>query len=313
MMYEIKRVYLIGLGAIGASFAYYLAQDPICDFKVIAAGQRKQRLQKDGILINDKHFDLDVLDPADVADPADLIIIAVKEYSLDEAIGQIRNFVGPQTQILSVLNGVDSEERVAAVYGWGHVLYSLMRLSASYKDGVATFIPTGRMIFGEEKNVPGAYTPRVQAIQALCDRVGINAVVEEDMKRSIWYKFACNIGENLPCAILGVSSALFNLSPEADAMRIASMRETFAVANRLGIDLGEAEIEAQNAVVRTFTADSAPSTLQDLRRGRRTEVDMFAGKLVEYGKQVGVPTPIAQIFLWCIHVLEEKNEGVFDL
>ena len=65
--------------------------------------------------------------------------------------------------------------------------------------------------------------------------------------------------------------------------------------------------------MRGFAPESAPSTLQDLRAGRRTEVDMFAGRLVELGRQVGVPTPIAQMFLWSIHVLEEKNRGVFDL
>lgn len=312
-MYEIKRVYLIGLGAIGASFAYYLLKDQECEFKVIAEGARKKRLEAGGIIINDEHFDLDVIDPAQTGVPADLIIIAVKEYSLDEAIRQIGNFVGPQTQILSVLNGVDSEERVAAVYGWQHVLYSYMRLSGSYKDGVAHFYTSGRMFFGEAVNTPGAYSPRVQAIQALCDRTGILAEVEEDMKRGIWYKFACNIGENLPCAILNVPCVLFVRSQEADDLRIAAMRETFAVANRLGIDLGEKEIEEHNAVVRSFAPESTPSTLQDLRCGRRTEVDMFAGRLVELGRQVGVPTPIAQMFLWCIHILEEKNEGVFEL
>ena len=311
-MNDIKRVYLIGLGAMGASFAWSFLQDADCDFKVIAGGARKERLRRDGITINGRHFDLDVLDPADACVPADLLIIAVKEYALDEAIGQIGGFVGENTQILSVLNGVDSEERVAAVYGWDHVLYAYMRLSGSYKDGVAHFYP-GRMFFGEAHNTPGAYTPRVQAVKALCDRVGVNAVVEADMKRGIWYKFACNIGENLPCAILGVPCVLFSRSADADAMRVAAMRETFAVARKLGIDLGEKEIEEHNAVVRGFAPESAPSTLQDLRAGRRTEVDMFAGRLVELGRQVGVPTPIAQMFLWSIHVLEEKNRGVFDL
>ncbi len=103
----------------------------------------------------------------------DLIIIAVKGADLTQALQDIRGRVGEQTQILCVLNGIDSEEQVAAVYGWNHVLYSFMRVTIAMRDGAADFDPNwGRLYFGEKKNtIP--YSQRVQDVQELMERCQI--------------------------------------------------------------------------------------------------------------------------------------------
>ena len=61
--------------------------------------------------------------------------------ALNQAIEDIREFVGENTQILCIMNGVESEERVAAVYGWEHVLYSYMRMSIVMRENKADFDP----------------------------------------------------------------------------------------------------------------------------------------------------------------------------
>ena len=119
----INKVSLIGLGAMGSFFApslnLYLGKE---NFSVIADGERAEKLKSKGITINGITHHFTVIDPQSQNGPSDLIIMAVKDAGLAKAISDIRNQVGENTQILCVMNGIDSEEQVAEAYGWDHVL-----------------------------------------------------------------------------------------------------------------------------------------------------------------------------------------------
>lgn len=309
---EINKVTLIGLGAMGVFFApkldLYLGKD---NFRVLAYGERKKRLETKGVTVNNINYKFNIITPELEGDPADLIIIAVKDKDLDQAIKDIKNQVGENTQILCVLNGIDSEERVAAVYGDEHVLYSYMRVSIAMKNGEATYNPDwGKIHFGEAKN-DVFITERVQAIKKLFDNSRIRYSIEPDMLKGMWYKFMCNIGENLTCALLGVPYGAFHVSEHANKIRIKAMWEVVNVAQKLGIDLGESEIKAQENTIKVLPPENKPSTLQDLERNRRTEIEMLAGKVVQLGESLGIETPLNFLFYHGIKVLEEKHNGKF--
>ena len=140
-MKDIKKVTLIGLGAMGVFFAPRISEELGADFRILAGGARKERLERKGVTVNTINYRFPIITPDVEGDPADLVIIAVKGYDLEQAITDIRNQVGKDTIILSVLNGVESEKQVAAVYGEEHVLYSYMRISIVMKDGKTEFDP----------------------------------------------------------------------------------------------------------------------------------------------------------------------------
>lgn len=307
---KIEKVTLIGLGSMGAFFAPNLYESLGKNFRVLATGKRKERLQTKGVTINGVNYIFNIIEPSLKNDPADLIIISVKDTGLDQAIKDIENQVGENTQILCVLNGIDSEQKVAAVYGWEHVLYSYMRVSIGMKDGVADFDPDfGQVLFGEAKN--DVITDRVQDIKNFFDACGINYVVQEDMIRGLWFKFMCNIGENMTCALLGVPFGAFRVSDHANEIRRRAMWEVVSVANKLGIDLGKQDIEGHEKTIGRLPFDNKPSTLQDIESLKPTEVEMFAGTMVKLGKQLDIETPVCWMFYHGIKVLEEKNEGKF--
>ncbi len=308
---EIKYAALIGLGAMGSFFAprmeAYLGRE---HFQVVAEGARKKRLEEQGVTINGVNHKFSIRTPGEEGPKADLIIMAMKDMGLAQAIEDIRNLVGEDTQILCVMNGVDSEEKVAAAYGWDHVLYSYMRMSIVMKNGKADFDPYwGKVHFGEAKNLE--LSGRVQAVKAFFDACDIPYEIDEDMKRGLWFKYMCNVGENMTCALLGIPFGAFRVSGAANEIRRGAMREVIAVANRLGVDLCEADIEAQEETVRSIPYHNKPSTLQDLEAGKKTEVEMFAGGVVRMGEELGIPTPINWMFLKGIQVHEEKNRGEF--
>lgn len=221
MTKEIKTVSLIGLGAMGSWFAPRLQRTFGDRFRVIADGRRKERLETEGIEINGEALHFHVTEPSETGDPADLIIIATKGYGLQQAIADIRNQVGADTQILAVLNGIEAEDELIRAYGAEHVLYSLMRVSIVMKDHRTSYNPeAGRVHFGEKHgNREGAYTDRVRAVKDVFDRAGIPCMIDEDMEKAIWFKYACNVSENMTCALLGIPFGVFRTCSDADILR----------------------------------------------------------------------------------------------
>ncbi|PWJ46451.1 ketopantoate reductase family protein [Faecalicatena contorta] len=306
---EIKNVALIGLGAMGVFFAprmeEHLGRENFC---VIARGERKRRLENQGVTVNGVNYRFPICTPEDGTEKG-LIIMAVKDMGLHQAIQDIRKFVGEKTQILCVMNGVESEEKVAEVYGWDHVLYSYMRMSIVMKCGKADFDPYwGKVYFGEAKNIE--LTERVQAISDVMERCDIPYKVEKDMIWGLWFKYMCNVGENLTCALLGIPFGAYRESEAANEIRWAAMKEVQAVAEAKGIFITDEQMKKQYDAICRIPYENKPSTLQDLEARRKTEVEMFAGSMVEMGKELGIPTPVCWMFLQGIRVLEEKNQGL---
>lgn len=306
-MKKIERVTLIGLGAMGVFFAPRLSEELGAGFRIMAGGARKERLEQKGVTINGTNYRFPIITPETETEPADLIIIAVKGYDLPQALGDIKKQVGAHTIILPVLNGVESEKQVAAVYGWDHVLYSYMRVSIAMKNGKTEFDPEiGVVRFGEEKNDPEHLSEKVLAVKDLFDRSGIHYKIDEDMLKGIWFKFMCNVAENMTCAMFGIPFGAFQKSDDANYFRNAAMWEVIRIANRLGIDIGQNEIDRQNHTIGRLPYGNKPSTLQDLEAGKHTEVDMFAGTVVRLGKELGIETPVCEMFYHGIHLIEDK-------
>ena len=207
-MKHIEKISLIGLGAMGVFFAPRLYETYGENFRVIANGERKERLENKGVTVNGINYKFPIITPDVMGDEADLIIIGVKGYSLEQAIEDIRNQVGKNTLILSLLNGVDSEERLIKEFGNEHVLYSFMRMSVVMKDGKADFDPYwGKIHFGEKDN--HEYTDRVLAVKEVFDKADIPYSIEKDMLKGIWFKYMCNIGDSFDECYTKADKALY--------------------------------------------------------------------------------------------------------
>lgn len=305
---KINKVTIIGLGAIGAFMASELSK--VLDktqLRILAEGDRKAKLEKEGIIINDRHYTFSLVTPQE-EDPADLILIATKYSGLEQAIQDIKGQVGKDTVIMSLLNGVNSEEKLQEVYG-NRVIYALMRISSMRTSEGIYFDPkAGYIEFGEAINE--TLSERIIAIKDLFEAAGIRSRVPQDMKKALWYKYACNVAENQSSAILGIPFGAWRVSESANALREAAMKEVFAVAQKKGIEMGEEEILAQRKLLSRVDYSNKTSMLQDIENKRPTEVEMFAGEMIKMGKEVGVETPINEVFYHAIRVLEEKNKGL---
>jgi 2-dehydropantoate 2-reductase len=300
---EIRRVAILGAGAMGAFFAAKFFEVAEFSTVLVARGERYDRLRRDGLVVNGKAYAIPVVHPDEALSPADLIIVAVKHHHLPDAVGDLRNLVGRETTILSVMNGLDSEEIIGAMYGMDKVLYAVsVGIDALRQGNEITYTRPGKHYFGEATNIHMA--ERVRRVQVAFDRAGIAYETPPDMMRMLWWKFMVNVSMNPPSAVMRAPYGVFQMSPEAQALMEDLMREVITLAQAEGVNLTEQDITDWYPVLRTLSPQGKTSMLQDIEVGRKTEVEMFAGKVVELGKKHGIPTPVNETILRLMYVLE---------
>lgn len=307
-MQEIKNIAILGAGAMGAFFATRFFEASPFSTVLIAGGERHERLKRQGLVVNGKIYYLPVAHPDGSPAPGDLILVAVKHHHLPQAIADLERFVGEETTILSIMNGLDSEEAIGAVYGMDKVLYGMSAgIDAVRRGNQVTYTTPGKHYFGRATNRPP--DERVRRVQAAFVRAGIPYETPPDMLHTLWWKFMINVSMNPPSAVLRVPYGAFQSSPEARALMETLMREVIALAQAEGVDLTEQEIDNWYPMMETLSPQGKTSMLQDIEAGRKTEIEMFAGKAIALGKKHGIPTPVNETMLRLVHVLEQYPPG----
>jgi len=295
---------LVGLGGVGAFVASPLRDTLGEGFCVVAGGERRERL-RGGVVINGVRENFPLRAPEEGA-PVDLLIFATKNMQLPQAMEDASAFAGARTILLSLLNGIDSEEKLRERFPQAHTLRALIRVPAVHtRSGITIHQDRGVILFGEDRNE--TLSPQAAAVEDLFRRAGVACRVPEDMVRAQWLKFMTNVSENLTAALLGFSYGDFQRCEDARALCTRISREVIAVAQAQGVELREEDNQARERVLMTLPPDGRASTLQDLEAGRKTEIDTFAGRMTQLGRQWGVATPLCEFLYHAIRALEAKG------
>ena len=306
---KIQSVAVLGAGAVGSYVIWGLSHKKDIRLGVIAEGERADRLKKGGCRINDEVYRPEVWSPQEAED-VDLLIVSLKYGSLPEALESIKTIVGEHTTVMSLMNGVDSEELIAEQVGDDRVLRSLIKVASHKEENGYYFNPetTLGIIFGE---LAAPFdSERVRAIESLFADTGIHFRSTEFIREEIWGKFRLNVCNNLPQAILGAGVGCYSDSTHMKVISDGLRRELEQIALAKGIDMSKmAGTSGRGSAV---PASARYSTLQDLDAGRHTEIDMFSGTLMRMGEELGIPTPYNEYTYHMIKALEEKNDGLFD-
>ncbi|HOU15579.1 MAG TPA: ketopantoate reductase family protein [Anaerolineae bacterium] len=304
MMQPIHNVVIFGAGAMGGYFTAQFLNVPEFSTAVLARGERYERLKRDGLIVNGRHYAVPVIHPDEDADPADLIIVALKNHHLPEAVPDLKSVVGAQATIISVMNGLDSEEIIGAVYGMDKLLYAVSVGIDAQRDGNRiSYTRPGKHYVGLAENTH--LDERVRRVQVAFERAGIAYETPVDMLRILWWKFMVNVGMNQASAVMRAPYGVFQTSPEAQALMEGLMHEVIVLAERAGINLKEKDIADWYTFLNTLSPQGKTSMLQDIEARRKTEVEAFGGKVVVLGERYGIPTPLNQTMIRIIHILEQ--------
>lgn len=305
---KMQTVAVLGAGAVGSYVIWGLADKPGIRLGVLAEGERAARLKANGIGINGRTYRPEVWAPEE-AHGVDFLVVCLKYGALPGAMDSIRKAVGAHTVVMSLMNGVDSEEIIGARVGAEHLLPALIKVASRRTEDGVRFDPatTLGIIYGE-LNAPFD-SARVGAVERLFAGTGVNLRVTEHIREEMWCKFRLNVCNNLPQAILGAGIGCYRDSEHMEAIRSGLRNELEAIAAAKGIDMSK--VDASTVHGSPAAASARFSTLQDLEAGRHTEIDMFSGALMRMGHELGIPTPYNDYTYHMIKALEEKNDGRF--
>lgn len=305
-MKEIKTVAILGAGAMGAIYASRFVDSGQFTTVFVARGQRNERLKKSGCVVNGRQYLIPVVHPDEKNDPVDLIIVALKSYNLEEAVPDLKSLVGAHTTIISVMNGLDSEDYIGSVYGMDKILYAIaVGMDAVREGNSAIYTNPGKIIFGEANN--SHTSERAVRLKEAFRTAGIASDVPPDMMRMMWWKFMINVGVNQASVVMRANYGVFQTSVDAQELMNGLMSEVISLAQHSGVNLTDQDLQEWNTVLNSLSPSGKTSMLQDIEAGRKTEVEAFAGKVVDMGKRYGVQTPVNRVLLNIIRVLEQTQ------
>lgn len=310
------KIALIGAGAVGAYFVWGFGKcegkekDIAGDgtkreFVVIAEDERYTRLKENGVKVNGTVYHPAVNTPSE-AGVCDVVIVATKGGSVEGAARMLPPLIGENTVVLSMLNGVVSEEIIAEVIGWDHVIHSIILISSQRFEN--------EVIFDENYNTTVLYGAldiknadlKMKMVEDAFADTPLHFEKSADIMYDEWFKYARNICNNLPQAVVGAPAAVYTRSEHGMFLAEKLWQEVIVLAKKKGVIL------PAHAVIYECADSARYSTLQDIDNMRRTEIDSLCGYLIKLADKEGVAVPYIEYTYHAIKLLEEKNEGKFD-
>jgi len=252
-----------------------------------------------------------------IEEPFDAVFVAVKSYDTEWATALAVRHVRPDGVVVDFQNGIN-DERVAAIAGRGRTLGCVITIGAGmYEPGHATRTDTGKIGFkiGE---LDGQDTPRARELARVLSDVA-PAQVTTNLWGERWSKLAVNCMANPLAGLSGLGSAEVRSEPLPRRIAIHIAAEVVEVGRASGYEIepiygiaaqrfvdavqgrGLADVERDMAAGARHLSGGRPSLLQDVLRGRRTEIDYLNGHVCRQGRRVGVPTPVNDAVVQAIH------------
>lgn len=289
---KIKKVSIIGLGALGILFGHHLSKKmPKEDLRIIADENRIERYKIDTVYSNGKRCEFQYITPEALCEPADLIIFTVKFNGLKNAIKAVKNHVGEHTIILSALNGVTSEAIIGETYGKEKVLYCVAQgMDAVKVENKLTYDHMGMLCIGERE--PGLISQKVKRVAEFFEKMELPFEIDTNMLKRQWGKFMLNVGVNQTVAVYKSNYGEVQREGQARDTMISAMREVIDLSNKEGTNLTEDDLNYWLNVLGKLSPGGKPSMAQDIEARRFSEVELFAGTVLEIGNKYGVPTPV---------------------
>ena len=288
----------MGAGALGGYYGARLAGAGE-SVHFIARGAHLAAMRARGLVIRSELGDAHLThvmatdDPATIG-PVDLVLFAVKLWDTASAAAACRPLMGPDTAVISIQNGVEAEDDLAAILGAVHVMGGVAFIFALLTEPgvIEHYGARTRLTFGERD---GRRSARAEAILAALCGAGIDGALSEHIDADIWEKFIYLV------ALAGVSAIARRplgpilADPDTRALFTAVMDEAVAVGQAAGAPVTAETAARRLAVAETLPADVSSSMRHDLERGNRLELPWLNGAVVRMGRALGVPTPVNQV------------------
>lgn len=285
------RIAVVGAGAIGGYYAACLARAG-ADVTLLARGVNLRAIREQGLLVTGSEpFEARIAVAAgpEEAGAAGLVLLCVKSYDLEDAARDLAPLLRDSTLVLTLQNGVQHGERLAAVIGAERVLHGATYIVAHrVAPGLIEHTSGGRIEFGA---LSGRPAPPVLKVQETLRRAGIDAEAVADIDLALWRKFIGILAFGSVNCLTRAPAAAWQTLPETQALVRSIAEEAQAVGEARGVAIGAEGTERVMQLLPELPPSYSTSMLADLLAGNRLELETLQGSAVRLGRVLGVPTP----------------------
>jgi 2-dehydropantoate 2-reductase len=220
----------------------------------------------------------------------DLVIITVKSYNTHVAIQALQPLINENVKILSLQNGLTNLETIKNYYRRSRVLGGVISHGVIFKEpGRIEHAGSGEIILGGFGQVP---LEEVKEVTEAFNKAGLSAIVTDNILGELWVKAAVNASINPLTAIIGQRNGYLLEVTEFTKLVETICNEVVTVGRSAGVRLPQCDMINKTKTVIKMTSENRSSMLQDIERGRQTEIDAINGAIVNVGKKYGVNAPI---------------------
>ena len=303
------RVLIVGAGAVGGYFGGRLAQAGR-DVTFLVRDRRLQQLRQRGLEIVSPHGDAKI-DPqiattAELKESFDLVLLAVKHYTLDAAIADVAPAIGEHSAILPLLNGMRHLDRLRAAFGGAHVLGGacIVATTLDADERIVQLNEMQELSYGE---LDGTLSPRIRAIDRTLQGAGFVARLSSSIELEMWEKwvFIAALG-SITCLLRGTIGDVQHAQRGRD-LTIGILDECVAVATAAGYAPRPASRDRAFSVLTDANSNLASSMYRDLQKGQPLEADAIIGDMCVRGETAGVKLPLLSAAYAQLSIYERKR------
>jgi 2-dehydropantoate 2-reductase len=284
---------IMGSGGVGGYFGARLARAGF-DTTFVARGAHLRAMRESGLRVEDTGESFSVPakatdDPREIG-PVDFVLFAVKLWDTADAGAACKPLVGSDTAVVSLLNGIDSEEMLESILGRGHVMGGVAEVSATIAapGSIKKFSQIGLIRFGE---LDRRRSVRAEKLARALSDAGIGADLSVDINIAIWNKFVFLTGLSAMTALTRHPIGKVRADPDTRDLLTEIMMEALRVGQAAGVPIDDAVVAERLQFIDNLTAEIRASMAVDLIAGRRLELPWLSGAVVRKGAELGIPTP----------------------
>jgi 2-dehydropantoate 2-reductase len=293
---SLDNICIVGAGAVGIIIADRMTERlGKARVRIVADEARIQRYREQGLFLNGvkKDFNYAAYEESKLLPLPDIVIIATKNLQLMDVINGLENQIKPGCIIISLLNGIVSEEILKEAFPSAHVLYSFAKgINSEHVGNKVVCESVGCTYTGEEN---GRASKELEAVRNLFVDCGLNIETPRDILHELYSKFALNCAFNTVSAICMAGYGDFSSCPELEELIDGVFSEVKAVSlAHVKVELSDEDWSGTKKMIAGLQYEGKTSMYQDMEAPRPTENKWFTGTVVELGKKYGIATPVCR-------------------
>lgn len=288
------RIGIVGTGAVGGFFGAKLKLAGF-DVSFLARGKSLEMMKKDGLTLDTLGKVYTIKDAVFTDKPEELgnldyILFTVKSYDTKQTAEQIKSIIDKNSTVITPQNGINNDEIIADIIGKEKVIPAIAKVGVSTpRPGFIKHVSLGVIQFGEYN---GKLTRRVKELDSIFKKARIQSVITDNIQRERWKKYIWNCTFNIITAITGLSLDKVLSDPYLKELCRNTILEIKAVAEKEGIVFDEKDVVEARIKMAEMMGSFKPSTLEDVEKGKRIELDAFTGTVIKLAKKHNLETPI---------------------